>query len=647
MVPYEEFVEDISEGDQIHLRSSEGEFTGEVLKIRKTSVKILSDEEEIVIPFELITVYKKVVAKKSERSKVQVETEEEYKPIRTMESPIRSIDPPKKKSVIVHTEIHGYRILPIDHFQDEVMRAVKEGRYKNKRQIDSFLQSFENAKKIHEDQIGQHKMDDILAKIRREILKNPTDNFLVLLLGAMLHHCGHDDLAEEEFQRIYRLTSERKSKTGDPSYITQDMEFVGSVYKFNIGSFSSVDFKHLKPGESTKVSSYGFLSGHAADDPKKIIGNLYFNLNQVSDPEFRRLLMARNFRHKRVRFKVGTSIKGIDPYPAADDIRLVRLEGWIQSFGFRENEHYENAGKIADAQGQLQTFNLTNVADPILRAYLENRGEITTDDDEIQVSYILRETIADRLQAEGIIATREFSTEEIRELKSAGYITDFDVENWRKWRRNNLSAMNVDENYKPLPPFSGKLPEDVIREHTFRDPWANYEPSVVDHDEDPYRPERYQDWIRNDELENAPKFDEDELYDRIYFSLYGEMQNVGLIVPPAVDKSKISRLIDRICSRLQEIAEDPDEKLQLLQFDFANANESFDSFSKRILQFRRSGFDGNIFVVLNSFTGEKIDSNGIKFILEKSVESDICFFIIFTRKPIDSRFQSNFDLIEI
>ena len=36
MVPYEEFVEDISEGDQIQLRSSEGEFTGEVLKIRKT-----------------------------------------------------------------------------------------------------------------------------------------------------------------------------------------------------------------------------------------------------------------------------------------------------------------------------------------------------------------------------------------------------------------------------------------------------------------------------------------------------------------------------------------------------------------------------------------------------------------------------------
>ena len=170
---------------------------------------------------------------------------------------------------------------------------------------------------------------------------------------------------------------------------------------------------------------------------------------------------------------------------------------------------------------------------------------------------------------------------------------------------------------------------------------------MVDHDEDPYRPERYQDWIRNDELENAPKFDEDELYDRIYLPLYGEMQNVGLIVPPAVDKSKISRLIDRICSRLQEIAEDPDEKLQLLQFDFADANESFDSFSKRILQFRRSGFDGNIFVVLNSFTGEKIDSNGIKFILEKSAEDDTCFFIIFTRKPIDSRFQDNFDLIEI
>lgn len=667
MIPYEDFAEDIELGDRVEIMSELGNFSGEVVSIKNSSVKINDGESEIRIYFEQMSMYKKLIQKSAPKpiqnqpiqpipqQIQQFQQSQQSQPIQQIQQlqqiqpqiipqPEKNIEPIIKNQTperIIPN--HGYKILTIDQFKEELSHATKVEGYKGRKKIDSLLASFDYAKKIHEDQLGKTKMDDIISQLKSRISRTPSDRLSVLLLGAIYHYCGRDDLSENVFQHAYKLANEEKNKISDPCYIEANTEFIGRIHVFRSG---------INPGRA--MSWFGFMEGESVAEPKKVVRNLYFNIHQVSDPEFRRLLMTKNFADKKVSFKIGWRKKGDDPFPAADDIRLIRCEGWIRSFAMHSaNPDYAgDAGKIVDSKGQLQTFNLSNVMDPFLRAYLQQKGTLTADDEEIQVSYVLRMTRDDRSQVDDIFAKREFSHDEIQALKDAGYLQDTDLTNWEEWKKNNLMNLSdgqkiIDENYKPIPLYVGRLPDEVVNERVFMpqafeegyDPWKSYEPGVTAN-YDPYDVKNYQDWIDN-------PFDPEETAERIFMSMYDDFRNIFAVTSSSVSKSELDSIIAKVRNRLEPIAEEPMEKAQLMYFDFADSYESFDSFSKKITREERSGFTGNFFVLINSFSGDKIDANGVNFIFDRIEKGHTTFFIVFTREPIDARFEDYFERLKV
>ncbi len=639
MIPYEDFAEDIVVGDRVEIMSELGNFSGEVVSIKNTSVKISDGESETRIYFEQMSMYKKLIPKAAPKP-IPQQIPQPISTIQPQTIPQPQIIPQPQQEKIIPK--HGYKILTIEQFKEELNHATKVEGYKGRKKIDSLLESFKYAQKIHEDRLGKNKMDDIISLLKSRISRTPADRLLVLLLGAVYHYCGHDEMAEEVFQHAFKLANEEKNKISDPCYIEANTEFVGRIHVFRSG---------INPGRA--MSWFGFMEGESVTEPKKVVKNLYFNIHQVSDPEFRRLLMTKNFADKKVSFKIGWRKKGDDPFPAADDIRLIRCEGWIRFFAMHSTnpDYAGDAGKIVDSKGQLQTFNLSNVMDPFLRAYLQRKETLTADDEEIPVSYVLRTTRDDRSQVDNIFAKREFSHDEIQALKDAGYLQDTDLTNWEEWKRNNLVNLSdgqkiIDENYKPIPLYAGRLPDEVVNERQFivpefeegYDPWKSYEPSM-NSNYDPYDVKHYQDWIDN-------PFEPDKIAERVFMSMYNDWQNVFAVTSSSVSKSELDSIIEKVRDRLEPIAEEPMEKARLMYFDFADSYESFDSFSKKITREERAGFTGHFFVLINSFSGDKIDANGINFIFDRIEKRRTFFFIVFTREPIDARFEDYFERLD-
>ena len=191
MINFEEFEEDIQVGEYVRISSLDGEFTGKVLRIRSSSVKIESNSAEDVIPFDRMTQYSKI---KDASSLAPARSAEKAPAVRRAAFPFADLCQDSYRLV----QQASVRIPTTDDLKRRAKQARKVGTYDGANELNAILDSFSHAKKIHEDRPETDRMHDILARTRRMVQDNPSDTFAVLLLACLLHH-NHDERAAAHY----------------------------------------------------------------------------------------------------------------------------------------------------------------------------------------------------------------------------------------------------------------------------------------------------------------------------------------------------------------------------------------------------------------------------------------------------------------
>lgn len=190
MINFEEFEEDIQVGEYVRISSLDGEFTGRVVRIRSSSVKIESNMAEDVIPFERMTQYSKI----KEGAALEPFGFTEKAPAAGFTFPFA--DRCRESYLLVQQA--PVRIATMDDLKSRAKAARKAGTYDDANALNAILDSFAHAKKIHEDRAETDRMHDILAHTRRMVQDSPSDVFAALLLACLLHHI-HDERAAAHY----------------------------------------------------------------------------------------------------------------------------------------------------------------------------------------------------------------------------------------------------------------------------------------------------------------------------------------------------------------------------------------------------------------------------------------------------------------
>ncbi|MBD5401861.1 cold shock domain-containing protein, partial [bacterium] len=149
-------------------------------------------------------------------------------------------------------------------------------------------------------------------------------------------------------------------------------------------------------------------------------GQIFFHLKQVEDESLRRILLRDDWQGLTVTFRMGEHQKGL----AATEIRLRGVEpqpnakkgtGWIDSYN-----RFSRIGQIHTNNGKLQSFNLSNVLDPLLKIHLENEYDMPS-----QMISFTWGTCNGHPQVEHLAPTEPFSEEKIRNWQQSGLIQAF------------------------------------------------------------------------------------------------------------------------------------------------------------------------------------------------------------------------------
>ena len=239
MIHREEFIEDVKIGDLIRILSEEGEILGNILSIRKYSVKLETEEGESVIQFDRINLYTKILNKiikftdknisqnnnkEEEIENTEIENSDITEQEDIQEEPVESNITGKLyeqcQEVYQEAKNSELYVLNIDDFKSafnsEIKRTIKDDVLK--KDIEGILDSFADARKNRLDYRDSYKMEDILKKTKLMFSNNYNNQVVAFMLATLLHHCKSDS----ESVKYYAIAEKFESACALEEAIQED-----------------------------------------------------------------------------------------------------------------------------------------------------------------------------------------------------------------------------------------------------------------------------------------------------------------------------------------------------------------------------------------------------------------------------------------
>ena len=208
--------------------------------------------------------------------------------------------------------------------------------------------------------------------------------------------------------------------------------------------------KQLENHEPTKfhgiIDKIGDDSGFInCLDNNKFSFEIYFNFEQVNDPNLKKKLLCDDKINYRVSFNIGINKYGriaacnIQQEAVTNEIPIVEEDAMDEGY-ITEYNSFGCYGKI-QIKNSSHTFQEKNVLDPYLKAYL-NEGYFKSNNPK-KIKCIVNP----KKQVEKIISFKEWSEEDMNNFKSS--ISDSDMNQWNLYKNKDVEEnKDIEEEHK-------------------------------------------------------------------------------------------------------------------------------------------------------------------------------------------------------